>query len=211
MSVFATADPDSQHEGICAFWWKEIGRVYPSDAKYRNWASAGPIRWELISKMSKYQGKCHGAAGRRICAGDANLFTHPPGHRCFCCRHGPLSHGVCHRLCQKTSRIRHRNRQFSGDQHKIAEMYQKVETSRLLVWQAAWEADNQMDPTISASIAKFYSTEAALEVPTKLSKYLVVMAIPRCFRLRNCCGMPGCSGYTRGPVRFNVISFPDTP
>ena len=29
----------------------------------------------------------------------------------------------------------------------IAEMYQKVETSRLLVWKAAWEADKGMDPT----------------------------------------------------------------
>jgi acyl-CoA dehydrogenase len=53
---------------------------------------------------------------------------------------------------------------FQAIQHKIAEMYQKVETSRLLVWKAAWEADNRMDPTISASIAKFYATEAALEV-----------------------------------------------
>jgi acyl-CoA dehydrogenase len=43
-------------------------------------------------------------------------------------------------------------------------MYQKVETSRLLVWKAAWEADQGMDPTITASIAKFYSTEACLEV-----------------------------------------------
>jgi acyl-CoA dehydrogenase len=53
---------------------------------------------------------------------------------------------------------------FQAIQHKIAEMYQKVETSRLLTWKAAWEADNAMDPTISASIAKFYSTETALEV-----------------------------------------------
>jgi acyl-CoA dehydrogenase len=53
---------------------------------------------------------------------------------------------------------------FQAIQHKIAEMYQKVETSRLLVWKAAWEADQGSDPTITASIAKFYSSEAALEV-----------------------------------------------
>jgi acyl-CoA dehydrogenase len=53
---------------------------------------------------------------------------------------------------------------FQAIQHKIGEMYQKVETSRLLVWKAAWEADQGMDATLSASIAKFYSTEAALEV-----------------------------------------------
>lgn len=43
-------------------------------------------------------------------------------------------------------------------------MYQKVETARLLVWKAAWEGDTGMDPTVSASIAKFYATEKALEV-----------------------------------------------
>jgi len=53
---------------------------------------------------------------------------------------------------------------FQAIQFKIAEMYQKVETARLLVWKAAWEADNGSDPTITASIAKFYATEAAFEV-----------------------------------------------
>jgi acyl-CoA dehydrogenase len=53
---------------------------------------------------------------------------------------------------------------FQAIQHKIADMLQKVETSRLLVWKAAWEADQGVDPTISASIAKLYATEAALEV-----------------------------------------------
>ena len=53
---------------------------------------------------------------------------------------------------------------FQAIQFKIAEMYQKIETSRLLVWKAAWESDNGMDPNISASVAKMYATEAANEV-----------------------------------------------
>jgi acyl-CoA dehydrogenase len=53
---------------------------------------------------------------------------------------------------------------YQGIQFKIAEMYQKVETARLLTWKAAWEADNKPDATISASVAKLYASEAALEV-----------------------------------------------
>ncbi|HME53642.1 MAG TPA: acyl-CoA dehydrogenase family protein [Candidatus Lokiarchaeia archaeon] len=53
---------------------------------------------------------------------------------------------------------------FQNTQFRIAEMYQKVETMRLLMYKAAWEADSGMDPTISASLAKFYTTEAAFEV-----------------------------------------------
>ena len=34
----------------------------------------------------------------------------------------------------------------------------------MLIWKAAWEADNGIDPTISASVSKFYATEAAFEV-----------------------------------------------
>ena len=53
---------------------------------------------------------------------------------------------------------------FQAIQFKLAEMYQKVETARLLTLKAAWKADQGQDPTIAASIAKFYATEAAWEV-----------------------------------------------
>jgi len=53
---------------------------------------------------------------------------------------------------------------FQAIQFKLAEMYQKVETARLLIWKAAWEADNGIDPNLSASISKLYATEVAYEV-----------------------------------------------
>jgi acyl-CoA dehydrogenase len=56
---------------------------------------------------------------------------------------------------------------FQAIEFKIAEMYQKVETSRLLTWKAAWEADAGKDPTVSASIAKFFASEAALQVASE--------------------------------------------
>jgi acyl-CoA dehydrogenase len=53
---------------------------------------------------------------------------------------------------------------FQAIQFKLAEMYQKIETSRLLVWKAAWDADVGMDPNVNASIAKMYASETANEV-----------------------------------------------
>ncbi len=53
---------------------------------------------------------------------------------------------------------------FQGIQFKIAEMFQKVETSRLMVWRSCWEADQDRDCTLWASMTKFWTTEAALEV-----------------------------------------------
>jgi acyl-CoA dehydrogenase len=53
---------------------------------------------------------------------------------------------------------------FQAIQFKIAEMYQKVETARLLTYKCGWEADMGMDPTVSASMTKFYATEMAWDV-----------------------------------------------
>jgi len=52
---------------------------------------------------------------------------------------------------------------FQATQFKLADMYQKVETARLLTWRAAWEVDQGRDATNTASIAKVYATEAAWE------------------------------------------------
>jgi acyl-CoA dehydrogenase len=61
----------------------------------------------------------------------------------------------------------HKLADFQAIQFKIAEMYQKVETARLLTWKAGWEADQGLDPTITSSLTKFYATEAAQEVVTQ--------------------------------------------
>ncbi|MFX1261059.1 MAG: acyl-CoA dehydrogenase family protein [Promethearchaeota archaeon] len=47
---------------------------------------------------------------------------------------------------------------------KLADMYAKIEAARLLYLKAAWAADNGMDPTIPASVAKVMATETAMEV-----------------------------------------------
>ncbi|NMC06966.1 MAG: acyl-CoA dehydrogenase, partial [Candidatus Lokiarchaeota archaeon] len=59
---------------------------------------------------------------------------------------------------------------FQNTQFRIAEMYQKVETARLLTYKAAWEADTGKDPTITASLTKFYATEAAYDVAYQASQ-----------------------------------------
>ena len=72
---------------------------------------------------------------------------------------------------------------FQAIQFKLAEMYQKVETSRLLTWKAAWEADQNRDPTLEASIAKFYATEAAIEVVNEALQILGGYGYTRMFPL----------------------------
>jgi acyl-CoA dehydrogenase len=61
---------------------------------------------------------------------------------------------------------------FQNTQFKLAEMYQKVFTSRLMVYYSAWEIDNGMDGLTSASMTKFYASEAAYEVGTQALQFM---------------------------------------
>ena len=165
MSVFATVDPDSQHEGICAFL---VERGWPGVSIGRK-----------IPKLGQRGSNTVGINFKDVRVPKENVMA-PPGEGFVLAMQtfsrtrpaiGALAVGTARSAMEFATDYAKKRRafgtkiaNFQAIQHKIAEMYQKVETSRLLVWKAAWEADNRMDPTISASIAKFYATEAALEV-----------------------------------------------
>jgi acyl-CoA dehydrogenase len=165
MSVFATVDPDSQHEGICAFL---VERDWPGVSIGRK-----------IPKLGQRGSNTVGLNFKDVRVPKENVMA-PPGEGFILAMQtfsrtrpaiGAFAVGTARSAMEFATDYAKKRRafgtkiaNFQAIQHKIAEMYQKVETSRLLVWKSAWEADNQMDPTISASIAKFYSTEAALEV-----------------------------------------------
>jgi alkylation response protein AidB-like acyl-CoA dehydrogenase len=52
-------------------------------------------------------------------------------------------------------------------QFKLADMATRVEAARLLCLKAAWEKDNDIDYTLSSSIAKVYASEAAMWISTE--------------------------------------------
>ena len=52
-------------------------------------------------------------------------------------------------------------------QFKLADMATKIEAARLLCMKAAWEKDEQIDYTLSSSMAKVFSSEAAMWTATE--------------------------------------------
>lgn len=52
-------------------------------------------------------------------------------------------------------------------QFKLAEMATRIQTARLLCYQAAWEKDNGMDYTLSAAMAKLHASDTAMWVTTE--------------------------------------------
>ncbi|HMA67974.1 MAG TPA: acyl-CoA dehydrogenase family protein [Desulfosalsimonadaceae bacterium] len=164
-SIFATVDPKSQHEGICAFLVE------------RDWEGVSVGR--AIPKMGQRSSNTAGIHFDNVRVPKENVLAEP-GQGFYLAMKtfsrtrpviGAFSVGAARSAMEYAIEYVKKRRAFGTKianfqslQFKIAEMYQKVETSRLLTLKAAWEADSGMDPTIDASVAKFYASEAALEV-----------------------------------------------
>ena len=56
--------------------------------------------------------------------------------------------------------------------HKLAEMQIRLEASRLLTYQAAWLADQGQRNTLQASVAKAYTSDAAMWAATEAIQIL---------------------------------------
>ena len=57
--------------------------------------------------------------------------------------------------------------QFQNTQFQIADMYAKVEASKLLVYKAAWKKSRKENYSVDAATAKLFAAETAMEVTTK--------------------------------------------
>ena len=174
MSVFATVDPESKHKGICAFLVE------------RDWE--GVCSGRTIPKLGQRASNTSALNFKNVKVPKENLIA-PPGEGFVLAMKtfgrtrpaiGAFAVGASRSAMEFAMDYAKKRRAFGAPiadfqaiQFKIAEMYQKVETARLLVWKAAWEADQGMDPTLTASMAKMYSTEAAQEV---LSEALQIFA-----------------------------------
>jgi alkylation response protein AidB-like acyl-CoA dehydrogenase len=52
-------------------------------------------------------------------------------------------------------------------QFKLAEMATRIQTARLICYQAAWEKDNDMDYTTTAAMAKLHASDTAMWATTE--------------------------------------------
>ncbi len=164
-SIFATVDPKSRHKGIGAFFvemdWEgvKVGKHIPKLGQRPSMTNA--IKFENVRVPAE-----------NVLAEPGDGFV--LGMKTFSQTRpiiGAFATGAARSALEFTLDYANKRRafgqklaEFQAIQFKLAEMYQKVETSRLLVWKSAWEADQEKDNTLSASIAKFYTTEAAQEV-----------------------------------------------
>lgn len=168
MTVFATVDPKLKHEGICAFVverdWPGVssGRAIPKMGQRCSNTTALHFKDVRVPKENvvAMPGEGFALAMKTFSRTRPIIGAFAVGAARSC-----MEFAIDYVKRRKAFGVPIAN--FQSLQFKIAEMYQKIETSRLLVWKSAWEADHGMDPTLSASIAKLYATEAAMEVASE--------------------------------------------
>jgi len=164
-TIFATTDPEKKHEGICAFLvekkWKgvKVGQPIPKLGQ-RNSNTAG-VHFENVRVPRE---NMLAAPGQGFILAMRTFSRTRPSIGAFAVGAARSAMEFAIDYAKKRRAFGSKLSNYQAIQFKLAEMYQKVEASRLLVLKAAWEADNGLDPTISASVAKFYSTESAVEV-----------------------------------------------
>ena len=165
VSVFATVDPKNRHQGICAF---VVETKWPG-------VSIG----RAIPKMGQRCSNTVGINFKNVRVPRENILALPGKGFVLAMKTfartrpiiGSFGVGAARAALEYALDYAKKRRAFGMEvgsfqaiQFKLAEMYQKVETSRLLTWKAAWESDQHQDGRVSASICKLYATETALEV-----------------------------------------------
>ena len=165
-SVFATTDPKKRHKGICAFIvemdWEgiSVGEHIPKVGQRTSNTVAvkfDNVRVPAENVLAKEDGPGFVLAMK--------TFGHTrPIIGSFAVGGARSAMEFAIQYAKKRRAFGQKLSDFQSIQFKIGEMYQKIETARLLTQKAAWEADQGKDPTVIASLTKFYATEMAQEV-----------------------------------------------
>ncbi|MCP4762452.1 MAG: acyl-CoA dehydrogenase [archaeon] len=165
-SVFATEDPKSRHKGICCFLvdmnWDGISTGKHIPKMGQRTSNTTSIKFDNVRVPAENVLAQPGGEGFKL--GMKTFSRTRPIISAFATGAARSAMDFAIHYSKKRRAFGKKLADFQNTQFRIAEMYQKVETMRLLTLKACWESDQGMDPTITASLAKFYSTEMATEV-----------------------------------------------
>ena len=164
-SIFATIDPEKKHEGICAFFidrkWPGITVGRPIPKMGQRCSNTVGVYFENVRVPKEYI-LANPGEGFLLAMATFNRTRPVIGAFAIGAARSAMEYAMDY---AKKRQAFGQNIGFNQSiQFKFADMYQKIETSRLLVLKAAWESDKGIDPTLNASISKFYATEACIEV-----------------------------------------------
>ena len=161
--VFAKTDPEAGHRGISAFI------VDRNESTFE--AQTHPLVFECnigtitMKDMKVPRSNILGEEGQGMKVALSNLDVFRPTVGASALGMGWLALALALDFAKEREMFGQKLADFQVTQFKLAEMKVKLDAAALLVYRAAWAADNKRErTTLEASIAKYYATEIAQQV-----------------------------------------------
>jgi alkylation response protein AidB-like acyl-CoA dehydrogenase len=163
-TVFAKTDPNAGGKGISAFIVDREISTYRGEN--RNLIGQGRIGEIFMEDMKVPQENLLGKEGEgmRIGLGNLSVFRPTVGAATLGMAHCALALAL--EYAGQRDMFRQKLGDFQVTQFKLAEMKIQLDAAALLIFRAAWLADNPTEErtTLEASAAKFYATEVAQKI-----------------------------------------------
>jgi len=163
-TVFAKTDPAAGGKGLSAFILDR--EISPYRAETRKLVFEGSIGEIFMEDLKIPRANLLGREGEgmRIALGNLSIFRPTVGAATLGMAHCALSLALAH--AKERDMFKQKLIDFQVTQFKLAEMKVQLDAASLLIYRAAWLADNaKSERTIlEASAAKYYATEVAQKI-----------------------------------------------
>ncbi len=167
-TVFASLDPSKRHKSLCAFIVEantpgvKTGRPVDKMGHRASTTSSVMFRDAKIPEENLL-----GNEGKGFGIAMMTFAMTRPSIAAFATGLARSAMEYARDYVNKREVFAQKLREFEVIQFKLAEMYMKIEASRILYLKAAWTTDNVGDATIPASVAKAFATDVAMETASE--------------------------------------------
>ncbi|MFW9925140.1 MAG: acyl-CoA dehydrogenase family protein [Candidatus Thorarchaeota archaeon] len=162
-TVFATLNPSQRHKALCAFIVDADTPGVKTGRKIEKMGHRASATGSVMFRDAKVPAEnILGAEGMGFKIAMRTFAMTRPAIAAFATGLARSAMEYAREYVNKREAFDQKLRDFQVIQFKLAEMYMRIEASRLLYLKAAWAADNTSDSTIPASVAKAYATDAAM-------------------------------------------------
>ncbi len=165
LTVFASTDPAQKHRGISLF-------AVPADLPGITRRSMGHKMGHRASDTAEIVFEDVSVPAENLLGGEGGGFK--TAMQTFDVTRigvGAAGVGVARAALEASVKFANERKQFGqtianfqGIQFMLADMAMKVETARLAVWHAAWQADHKLPYAYASAIAKAYGSDVAMQV-----------------------------------------------
>lgn len=167
-TVFASLDPSKRHQALCAFIVDadtpgvKTGRPVEKMGHRASTTSSVMFRDVKVPEENIL-----GLEGQGFLIAMQTFGMTRPAIAAFATGLARAAMEYAREYVNKREAFGQKLRHFEVIQFKLAEMFMKIEASRLLYLKAAWTADNGGDATIHASVAKAFATDLTMETASE--------------------------------------------